>query len=66
MEDLYFMKCLKKRGRIAVLDPPLTVSARRWQRKGVAAQTLRNWALTVAAHLGASPNRLARFYPNER
>ncbi len=66
MEDLYFMKLLKRRGRIALLHSPITVSARRWQRRGLFAQTMRNWALITAAHLIRSPDRLARFYPNDR
>lgn len=66
MEDLYFMKRLKRCGRIALLSSPLTVSARRWQDRGLVTQTLRNWALITAAHLGMSPDRLAQFYPNDR
>lgn len=66
LEDLYFVKALKRRGRLMVLQAPLTVSARRWQKTGVLVQTARNWALITAAHLGASPNWLARFYPSAR
>ncbi len=63
MEDLYFMKALKRKGRIALIEPPLIISARRWQQKGVLRQTLRNWALITLAHAGISPDHLARFYP---
>ena len=66
MEDLFFMKRLKKVGRIALLSSRVSVSARRWQRKGVLRQTLRNWALIILAQCGISPNRLARFYPHVR
>lgn len=66
MEDLYFMKRLKRCGRIALLSSPLKVSARRWQQRGLVTQTIRNWGLISAAHLGMSPDRLARFYPNDR
>jgi rSAM/selenodomain-associated transferase 2 len=66
MEDLFFMKRLRKEGRLALLDGPLHVSARRWQSRGVLRQTTRNWCLTFLAHLGVSPNRLARFYPHVR
>jgi rSAM/selenodomain-associated transferase 2 len=66
MEDLYFMKKLKREGRIALIDPPLRISARRWQKTGVLRQTLRNWSLITMAHCGISPNRLARFYPHVR
>lgn len=66
MEDLFLMKRLKRRGRIVLLDAELQVSARRWQKQGLARQTLRNWALTLLAHCGVSPDRLARFYPQVR
>jgi rSAM/selenodomain-associated transferase 2 len=66
MEDLYFTKRLRKEGRLALLEGPLHVSARRWEREGVVRQTARNWCLTLAARLGVSPNRLARFYPHVR
>jgi rSAM/selenodomain-associated transferase 2 len=66
MEDLYFMKRLKREGRIALIDPPLRISARRWQKQGMLRQTLRNWSLITMAHCGVSPDRLARFYPHVR
>lgn len=62
MEDLCFMKRLKRAGRIALVDAPLRVSARRWKRRGPLRQTLRNWTLIALAQCGVSPNRLARFY----
>ena len=66
MEDLFLMKRLKRRGKIAILDPPIHISARRWQKQGLIRQTLRNWGLITLAHCGISPNRLARFYPHVR
>ncbi|MCY2965078.1 MAG: TIGR04283 family arsenosugar biosynthesis glycosyltransferase [Planctomycetota bacterium] len=66
MEDLFFMRTLRRRGRFALLPPLLHVSARRWRQHGVIRQTARNWLLTLAAHWGVSPNTLARFYPPAR
>jgi len=66
MEDLFFMKCLKKTGKVTLLNHRITVSARRWQKKGIIRQTIRNWALITAAHCGINPNKLARFYPHVR
>lgn len=66
MEDLYFTKRIKKFGKVVLAQGPLQVSARRWQHKGVVRQTLRNWSLITAAHLGVSPNRLVAFYTNVR
>src|SRR5262249_13127810 len=65
MEDLYLMKRLRE-GCLALLDGPIHVSARRWEKHGVFGQTARNWWLTLLAQLGVSPNRLARFYPHVR
>lgn len=66
LEDLLLMKKLKRTGKIKVLPDKLVVSARRWQSRGVLRQTMRNMALVAANKLGFSPNRLAKFYPNER
>lgn len=66
MEDLFFCRKLRKTGRMLLLKSSLTVSARRWQQRGVITQTLRNWALVSAAFMGASPDRLSRFYPSDR
>jgi len=63
MEDLYLMKRLKKKGRLICIRAPLVVSARRWKHQGPLRQTLRNWTLLAAVHLGISPATLARFYP---
>lgn len=63
MEDLYLMKRLKSEGQMICLEPPLTVSARRWKQRGTVIQTLRNWSMLLAVHLGVSPQTLARHYP---
>ncbi|MEO1994704.1 MAG: TIGR04283 family arsenosugar biosynthesis glycosyltransferase [Planctomycetaceae bacterium] len=67
MEDLYFSKRLKREGLLRLLrDPPLRVSARRWQQNGVLRQTVRNWFLIGLTALGVSPSRLVRMYPHVR
>jgi rSAM/selenodomain-associated transferase 2 len=66
MEDVFFSRRLRHEGRPAVLPQKIFVSPRRWQRVGLVRQSLRNWALTAAAALGVSPNRLAAFYPPVR
>lgn len=66
MEDLLFMKRLKKCGRIGLLPHTIHTSSRRWEQRGVVRQTLRNWWLIGLVHLGVSPDRLARFYPHVR
>ncbi len=66
LEDLLLMKALKRRGPFLSLNNRITVSARRWRRRGLLRQTLRNWAIVMAAQLGASPDWLVKFYPNDR
>lgn len=67
MEDLAISKKLRKAyGPPVVLDGPVVVSARRWQKQGVLYCTLRNWAFVVLFHLGVAPERLARWYRNVR
>lgn len=62
MEDLILMKKVRQIAKPQILPGPICVSARRWQRHGVIAQTVRNHLLRAAHCLGASPNFLARFY----
>ena len=62
MEDVLLMRAFARQAQPILLDGPLHISARRWQKQGVMRQTLRNWALIAALWLGVSPDRLARFY----
>jgi rSAM/selenodomain-associated transferase 2 len=66
MEDVELMRRLRGRGRFAVLRPPLTVSARRWQKRGIVRQTLRNWTLLAMYYAGVPADRLAEFYAHVR
>jgi rSAM/selenodomain-associated transferase 2 len=66
MEDLFFSRTLRRRGRVTVAFRRIFVSPRRWQRTGLIRQTLRNWALTALAAGGMHPDRLAAFYPAVR
>jgi len=62
MEDLFLMKRIKQRGRVALLNGPIHVSPRRWQSRGILRQTAQNWWLLLQAHCGVSPDRLAEQY----
>jgi len=62
MEDFELSQRLSSHGRPALLSGPIHVSARRWKAKGLARQTIRNWAITGAYRLGVSPARLAKWY----
>jgi rSAM/selenodomain-associated transferase 2 len=66
MEDVFISRALRRLGRVAVAPRRIFVSPRRWQRQGVARQTLRNWALTALAAAGVHPDRLAALYPAVR
>jgi rSAM/selenodomain-associated transferase 2 len=66
MEDLFFSKTLARQGSLRVVNFPIEVSARRWQKHGIIRQSIRNWTLTILAFLGVHPNKLARFYPATR
>lgn len=62
MEDFAFSKRIRKMGRPILLPGPTFVSARRWENVGPIRQTIRNWYLSLAYRLGASPVWLAARY----
>lgn len=62
MEDLRLSRLVRSRTRWRLLEGPLFVNARRWQKHGVVRQTARNWMLLTAERLGVSPDRLAGHY----
>lgn len=62
MEDLMFMQRFRRHSKPVLLDGPLYVNARRWQKHGVLRQTLRNWSLLTAFYFGVSPDKLAAYY----
>jgi len=66
MEDVFFSRRLRNRGRVIVSGKRIVVAPRRWQRVGLVRQTLRNWSLTALAAAGIHPDSLARFYPRVR
>lgn len=66
MEDVLLASRLRRLGHGSCLPGPVVTSPRRLRHAGI----LRTWALCaslfVAFRLGASPERLARFYANVR
>lgn len=62
LEDLDFMRRLKRSGRVAVLAPKVTTAARRFDAAGTAPTIARNWLIWLLYVLGVSPHRLARLY----
>lgn len=65
MEDVDFLRRLRRAGRLALVPRPVTTSARRFRRGGIVRQQLLNAALVAAFSLGVSPARLARWYNGE-
>lgn len=62
MEDMDFARRLKREGHIRILPYPMMTSARRWREEGAVKNILRNWMLQIAWFLGASPQKLSRWY----
>ena len=66
LEDLEFIRRLKKKGKIAILSPAVTTSARRFEEGGIARTLLLNWWIFALYYAGVSPERLARLYRDIR
>ena len=62
MEDVIFSDRLKKIGRPKILQGPIVVNARRWQKRGPVRQTLFNWKLYWRFRFGSSPEEIAQSY----
>ena len=62
MEDVELSGKLREFRRPLLLDGPLYVSPRRWDRRGVIRQTLINWSIQMSYRLGASPEQLQQRY----
>ncbi len=62
MEDLMLSKRLRTQSWPVLVRGPITISARRWQRRGVVKQTLLNWKLQLLLSRGHHPDDLAERY----
>jgi rSAM/selenodomain-associated transferase 2 len=62
MEDVDFIRRLRRRGRLEHADVPALTSARRWERDGWIPRTVENAALILLFLAGRSPAALARRY----
>jgi rSAM/selenodomain-associated transferase 2 len=62
MEDLDLAKAMRRCGRLARLDLPVTTSARRYQSGGVLRTMFRNWAAAAAWWFGVDRERIADWY----
>ena len=62
MEDVEFVRRLKRQGRMVHLSEGMVTSARRWEQRGWLRQSLSNLGTLSLYFLGVSPERLARRY----
>ena len=66
LEDVDFLKRLKKRGKFVPVPAGVKTSARRFMRGGIVRQQLTNVLLVALFELGVAAERLARVYPHVR
>ncbi len=66
MEDIVLFNEIKRRGRVVVLDERVTVSPRRWLKRGVWRTVLLMYALRFGYWIGLSPTTLKRFFVDVR
>lgn len=63
LEDLLLLRELRRRSHFPVLlEGPLQISARRWQKYGVIRQTMQNWRILALYKMGVAPEALAGLY----
>ncbi len=62
MEDLDLVRAMRGCGRLALLDLPVTTSARRYRTRGVARTLLRNAVAAAARLFGVDRRRVADWY----
>ena len=62
MEDVELSHRLRKIEAPVLLQGPLQISARRWEKKGVLRQTLTNWMIQLSYCRGVSVEQLAQKY----
>lgn len=66
LEDLDFIRRLKRIGRIAVIPRRVVTSGRRYEQGGVLKTVALNWLLWTLYFLGVDPRRIAGLYRNIR
>jgi len=62
MEDVDFIRRIRKKGKVLLLNAGVSTSARQWQKKGIMKTTIRNLFFLSLYYAGVSPQRLYRLY----
>lgn len=66
LEDIHFIRRLRRRGPLSVLPLRVTTSGRRFVQRGVVRTVATNWLIWALYLLGVSPHRLAGLYRHIR
>ena len=66
LEDLHFIRRLRRQGSLAVVPSVVTTSGRRFVRRGVLRTLATNYLIWSLYALGVSPHRLSRLYRHLR
>ncbi len=62
MEDIDFLRRMRKTGKVTLIGEPVTTSARRFLRRGIVRQQLLDIILVILYRLGVSPDILSNVY----
>ncbi len=62
MEDVRFVKAMKRLGSLELLDDVAITSARKWESEGPVYMTLRNWSILLVHKAGINPEILVKWY----
>lgn len=62
MEDICLSKSLRSLSRPACIGNAALCSSRRWEKNGIVRTIVLMWGLRLAYFLGASPDKLAKYY----
>lgn len=66
LEDVAFVRKLRRHGRLVQLDSFIETGDRHWRELGVLTTTLLNWTMVALYFSGVSAERLAPFYFGRR
>ncbi|MEM9294148.1 MAG: TIGR04283 family arsenosugar biosynthesis glycosyltransferase [Acidobacteriota bacterium] len=66
LEDLDFIRRLRRHGKIQILDGPALTSTRRYLHRGVLRSLATNYLIWTLWTFGVSPHRLAKLYRKVR
>ena len=66
MEDIDFMRRVRKTGRLLISRSVVVTSARRWEREGWVRRSAQNVSLATRFMMGASPSQLAQRYDGRK